>query len=325
MLSRFQFPSQLAASLPFVPHLDKALAPLGSSVKTYAAAIGAVYVAVKTTQAVACLGRGLVSYVLANPLHLAGDLRKVGDWAVVTGASDGIGKEYAHQLAAKGLNVVLFGRNQEKTEQVAQEIRSVYKVLAKVIILDLARITADDVKVIQEQLLSLKIALLINNAGIICDTERFLAAPVTDEKAVDMVNVNITAVVLVTRAVLPIMLAQGKGYIMNMSSGLGEKPVIGMALYAASKTFIDYFSQALDYEYKCKGVRVQSVICGMVATNMLPVKQRSSCFTADPRAFVSSALGLVGVRQRHHGHWKAALMSLLGRPMPAYCLLPCNK
>ena len=79
MLSRFQFPSQ-TNSLPFLSHLDKALTPLGPY-KTYAAAIGAAFVAYKAAQSVGCVARGLVSYFLAEPLHLAVDLRRAGDWA----------------------------------------------------------------------------------------------------------------------------------------------------------------------------------------------------------------------------------------------------
>jgi 17beta-estradiol 17-dehydrogenase / very-long-chain 3-oxoacyl-CoA reductase len=301
--------------------IDRALAPVAPA-KSYLAALGAVYLGVKAGQAAYCLGRGLVSYFLANPLHLGVDLRKVGEWAVITGASDGMGKEYAMQLAAKGLNIVLIARNLDKTERVAQEIRSVYNVLAKVIIVDLAQIKPDDVKNIQDQLRTLKIALLINNAGVYPAAERFLESPPTDEKTIEAITVNITALVLVTRAVLPLLLAQGKGYILNMSSGLGEKPAPGEALYSAGKTFVDYFSEALDYEYKSKGVRIQCIMVGMVSTNMLDKSLHNNPLTADTKDFVRGAISLIGFRQRHHGHWRHALMSHLGAPMKVWNMIP---
>ncbi|XP_055343019.1 uncharacterized protein LOC129591408 [Paramacrobiotus metropolitanus] len=318
MASRFHF--GYSGNLPLVPQIDRVLAPV-VQFKSYLAAAGALYLGYKSAQALYCLGRGVFSYALANPLHLGPDLRKVGEWAVVTGSSDGMGKEWAFQLAAKGLNVILVARNQEKTEKVAQEIRSIHKVLARTIIIDLAQISVDDVKNLQDQLRTLRIAVLVNNAGLYFPEEKFLANPVTDEKAVEMITVNITALVLITRAVLPLLIAQGSGYIVNISSLLGEKPVKGSALYAAGKTFVDYFSQSLDWEYRDKGVHVQSAMVGMVRTALLPLDHHKSPFTADAAAAIRNAIGLIGVRQRHHTHWKHALMSHLVSCLPVIDLL----
>lgn len=111
------------------------------------------------------------------------------------------------------------------------------------------------------------------------------------QKAADLVTVNITALVLVgfqvfemcfmykitvfqiTRAVLPLLLAQGKGHIVNISSDLGKKPSVGAALYGASKTFVDYFSKALDCEYKSHGIRVQ--VCADFHSNF--ANNRPTC------------------------------------------------
>ncbi|OQV19650.1 Fibroblast growth factor receptor 2 [Hypsibius exemplaris] len=273
------------------------------------AAVGGIALTYVASKAIYNIGKGLTTYFLARPLHLGADLKKSGNWAVITGGSDGIGKEFAFQVAQKGLNVVLVARTIEKLEGVAREITARFNVQTKIIAIDLAKMGPHNVPQMQDELKDLDIALLVNCAGRMTGPGKTLENPATDEEAANLVNLNCRSLIMMTRAVLPLMQNRKSGhsrYVINVSGILGGvAPVGGFAIYSATKAFTDSFSRALHKEYKDSGIFVQSLIPGATTTKLLPEKMQKHGSPAS--AVVSNSLAQLGLRSRTHGYWKHAI------------------
>ena len=173
--------------------------------------------------------------------------------ALVTGASSGIGKELARLFAADGHAVVLVARRLPLLEALAAELRERHGVSTAAIACDLA--TPGGVEGLLAELgaRGLAVDFLVNNAGV-GSTGRFVDSPV--EREVRMTELNVTAVVRLTHALLPGMLARGQGRVLIIGSTAGFQPGAYMATYYASKAFVNHFSEALAHELRGTGVTV---------------------------------------------------------------------
>ncbi|XP_061465138.1 17-beta-hydroxysteroid dehydrogenase type 3 [Rhineura floridana] len=189
----------------------------------------------------------------------------MGEWAVITGAGDGIGKAYSLELAKRGLNIVLISRTLEKLHKVASEIEQSTGRKVKIIQADFTR--KDIYGDIEESLQGLEIGILINNVGMIPSPfpSHFLHGPDKDE---DLINCNIISVTKMTRIILKQMVSRQKGLILNLSSALGTFPCPLYTTYSASKAFVYTFSKALQSEYKGKGIIIQAVTPFGISTPM---------------------------------------------------------
>jgi len=190
----------------------------------------------------------------------------MNDWnkktAVVTGASSGIGAATAKRLAKEGLQVVLIARRQDRLDRLAEEIRHsggrAYAISA-----DLTR-EADRLRVFREiTRLFGEIDILVNNAGL---GWYGYGDEMSWNTALEMLQVNIEAVVQLTLGFLHRMRARDAGHIINVGSISGSIPSQGIALYGATKSFLDNFSTALFRELSRTGVRVSVVRAGAVRT-----------------------------------------------------------
>jgi len=173
--------------------------------------------------------------------------------ALVTGASSGIGRELARLFAADGHSVVLVARRQERLDELARELGAAGRVEAWPIACDLAAPGAVDALVQTLAARDLHVDFLVNNAGV-GTTGPFVDGPAEAEIA--MTELNVTAVVRLTRALLPGMLARKHGRVLNVGSTAGFQPGPFMATYYASKAFVNHFSEALAYELAGSGVSV---------------------------------------------------------------------
>ncbi|XP_059498546.1 hydroxysteroid (20-beta) dehydrogenase 2 isoform X2 [Stegostoma tigrinum] len=198
------------------------------------------------------------------------NLALYGEWAVVTGATAGIGKAYAHELARRGLNVVLISRSLEKL-----------------------RATADEI---------------VNNVGKTYQTLPcyFLDAPDVEKEILDILNCNVLSVLMMTRIVLPHLLKRRKGIIINISSEAGTHPHPLITMYSATKVFVDFFSQALNAEYKPNGIIVQTVLPLFVSTN-LTHDAEINIFVKQADDYAREALNTVGLREKTNGCLSHAL------------------
>ncbi|BAL23418.1 SDR family oxidoreductase [Azoarcus sp. KH32C] len=186
-----------------------------------------------------------------------------GAWALVTGASSGIGKEFCTQLAGKGLNLVLVARREDRLQTLAARLEQDFGIRTLVIVQDLG--AADAATLVAGRVASagIRVRLLVNNAAF-GRWGRFEDTPQAIYR--DMLAANTTALVELTHALLPDLAAGAPSAIINVASAAAYQPVPYMAVYAATKAFVLSFSQALYGEWCERGVLVQTLIPGATDT-----------------------------------------------------------
>jgi uncharacterized protein len=182
-----------------------------------------------------------------------------GKWALVTGASAGIGSALAHELAAGGANLVLTARRLDRLEALAGELRARHNIRTEVFAADLAQFDAPEKIFAFTQERSLAVALLVNNAGFGQYGEVPSVAP---QRLLDMVQVNCSAVVHLTRLYLPQMLARRSGDILILASTASFQAVPYISVYAATKAFDLLFAEGLAEEMRPHGIRVCALCPG---------------------------------------------------------------
>jgi short-subunit dehydrogenase len=196
--------------------------------------------------------------------------RFAGKTALITGASSGIGAETARLLAQKGLKVILVARRMEKLEQLADEIIQSGGT-ARIIQTDLSRDEDIQGLLLQIHQGGIQPDVLINNAGF---GWYGYFADMPEQTAMEMLQVNVNAVVRLTREIIPHLQTKGSGAIINVSSIAGGLPNQGIAIYAASKAFLDAFSTSLHREMKGSGVQVSVVRPGPVKTEFFQTARK---------------------------------------------------
>ncbi len=182
--------------------------------------------------------------------------------ALITGASSGIGKEFAFLLGSRGYDLVLVSRNKEKLSLIAEEIEKSYGVSADIIKKDLSE--QGSAFELYEALKGERIDILINNAGFGKYGEFLKFSP---EDYLKMVNLNVLTVTLLTRLFGEDMAKTGRGKILNVSSTAAFQPLPHFAVYAATKAYVLTLSEALHCELKRKGVTVTTLCPGPTKTN----------------------------------------------------------
>lgn len=184
---------------------------------------------------------------------------------MVTGASSGIGEAFAERLAQDGWDLLVVARRRERLEELAIRLRSKHSVSVRVLEADLA--SREQLETVCDRAAELPLDLLVNNAAL-AHYMRFEDLPA--ERAQELIDLNVLAPVLLTRAALPGMVARGDGAVINVASllafsGSWEAPHLPQrAVYAASKSFLVTFSQILAAELAQSGVRIQVLCPGVV-------------------------------------------------------------
>jgi 17beta-estradiol 17-dehydrogenase / very-long-chain 3-oxoacyl-CoA reductase len=197
--------------------------------------------------------------------------KSYGNWAIVTGCTGGLGQAFAHGLAAKGMNILLISRNPEKLNNELQAIESKYQgIKCKILAYDFTNSEgASDfyknlTNMVKEELKS-DIGVLVNNVGVGNESPIY-STELDPSLESDMIRINCEGTCRMTRAILPIMIEKKCGAIINVSSGSGTHPSPFLAVYGATKAFINQYSQSVAYEVKEFGVDVLGIhpyyICG---------------------------------------------------------------
>jgi short-subunit dehydrogenase len=189
----------------------------------------------------------------------------MSELAIVTGASSGIGQAYAERLARDGWDLVVVARRRERLEALAAELGRETAVSIRVIEADLGK--HNDLLALCDEVAGLPVGMLVNNAGL---AHYMPFAELPPERADELVQVNVLAPVLLTRAVVPGMRDRAHGAVINVASllafsGPAEAPGLpARAVYASSKAFLVTFTQVLASELRNSGVQVQVVCPGIV-------------------------------------------------------------
>ncbi|XP_006852268.2 very-long-chain 3-oxoacyl-CoA reductase 1 [Amborella trichopoda] len=242
--------------------------------------------------------------------------RSYGPWAIITGPTDGIGKALAFELARNGLNLVMVGRNSLKLSEISAQIEATYGRVVKNVVVDFSADLEAGLERIREGIKGLEIGVLVNNVGVTYPNPTFFdeADPEVVER---VIRVNVEGSTGVTKVVMDGMVKRRRGAIVFVGSGAASVapsfPLV--AVYAASKAYIDQFSRSLYVEYKPHGIDVQCQIPLYVATKMTSVA-KPSWFAPTPEVYVSSCLGWVGYEARCIPYLPHAIQSSLA------CLLP---
>jgi uncharacterized protein len=181
----------------------------------------------------------------------------MAETALVTGASSGLGAEFARQLAARGYELILVARREERLRELAEELATP----AQIVTCDLANEAASLPGKVEE--LGARVDLLVNNAGFGL-RGRFVENAV--EREAEMVRVNCEAVVILTHAFLPGMVQRGRGGVITVASTAGMQPLAYEATYSASKAFATTLTEALHAELRGTGVKALAVNPGPVPT-----------------------------------------------------------
>ncbi|XP_012676082.1 testosterone 17-beta-dehydrogenase 3 [Clupea harengus] len=239
----------------------------------------------------------------------------MGEWAVITGGSDGVGKAYALELAQRGMNVVIISRSVEKLKKTAEEIEKTSGKTVKVLAADF---TKDNVyESIEKTLKNQSVGILVNNVGMLptpipC---KFLNMKFLERRLNEVINCNTKAMMHMCRLVLPGMEKRGKGVILNVSSGMATIPFPTYTLYTASKVCVDTFSQGLQAEYKAKGIIIQAVTPFAISTHMTGY-QKPNLITLTPEKFVKTSLAYLKAGDKTFGSIPHTIMGWILQTVP---------
>jgi len=186
---------------------------------------------------------------------------KYGPWALVTGASRGLGAEFARQLAAKGLNLVLAARSEDQLKELAQALEREYNITVKIIAIDLSR--EDILDIIKKTTDSLEIGLLVNNAGL-SKVGPFLN--MSADYLLTQFHTNARAALILTRYFGEKMAAKGRGGIIFLSSGSALHGSPFCANYSGTKAYNLMLAESLWAEWKPLGIDTLGFIVGLTRT-----------------------------------------------------------
>jgi hypothetical protein len=245
-------------------------------------------------------------------------LERYGEWALVTGASSGIGAEFARAFAREGVSCVLSARREDRLRELAAELEKHHQVATRVVAADLA--APDGAERLAAAVQDLDVAILVNNAGFghagrfdKCDAERLRA----------MVQVNCMAPVVLTARILPRLLERGRGAVILTGSVAGRQPLPLHGVYSATKAFDLLFGEALAVELRDRGIDVLVLEPGSTESEFHEVARELPHPGEPASRVVEVALGALGRQPSVVSGWLNWLRANLGsrllpRPLLAY-------
>ncbi|KAK1945304.1 Very-long-chain 3-oxoacyl-CoA reductase 1 [Phytophthora citrophthora] len=290
------------------------------------AALEASPLAVKVSAAIGCLVLSRLALQLLGSLYTfflrpAKSLKSFGQWGVVTGATDGIGKALAMELARKGMNVVLLSRTQSRLEAARDEILAKYpKVQVEILAVDFNRVDEPSVReALQKKIDQVKdVGVLFNNVGVSYDFPEFFDQ--LDEDRVDsLIKLNVAATTIMTKIVIPGMAQRKRGVIVNLSSGSGRMVVPLLSEYSATKKYVEQLTLCLAAEYAAKNVHVQCHVPMFVSTKLAKIRH-SSFMVPSPATYARASVAHLGYDTLISPYWPHALQIWLYESAPTWLL-----
>ena len=238
-------------------------------------------------------------------------------WALITGASSGIGEGFAYALAKKGMHLVLVARREERLQILANNLQQKYQIKAVVIVLDLSQEDATTVLFNNLVKQNISINILINNAGF----GLYGKFHETDyKKNAELINVNIFSVAMLTHLFLPAMVKAEEGLIINVASSAAFQPLPYMTNYAASKAFVLSFTESLWAEYRKEGISFLALCPGPVETEFFVNFGSRHNFgkKANVEEVVETALKAAAENKNYiiPGPWRVYILAQLSRFLP---------
>jgi 17beta-estradiol 17-dehydrogenase / very-long-chain 3-oxoacyl-CoA reductase len=265
-------------------------------------------------------GAARAAFVLYKAFVLKpADPRKFGSWAIVTGCTGGLGQEFAHRCAARGLNLVLVSRSKTKLDTLAAELKETYGIDAVVLVFDFFKSsTAEEEAFYMKELpeflaaspVESNVALLVNNVGV-GDEAPYGVSEITTADVAGMVKVNCGAIVNMSRSVLPLFKHRKGGCVINVSSGSCAQPSPYLATYASSKAFDLHFSKSCSREFREFGVHVLGIRPYYIAGTGLYPNAKASLNAPAARTIVEGAFSHLGKYEVSHAYWVHGAMGWL--------------
>ncbi|XP_053304872.1 inactive hydroxysteroid dehydrogenase-like protein 1 [Spea bombifrons] len=281
--------------------------------------VGACYVSWKGLCLLCDCYNVLRSHINPLLLHRTSLANKYGEWAVVTGATDGIGKAYAEELASRGMNIILISRNREKLQRVSEAIAAKYGVQTSFIEADFSK-GREVFPAIRDGLKHVDVGILVNNAGVLYDyPERVTEVP--EDKVWEIINVNIAAATMMVHIVVPGMVQRKKGAIVNVACGTCYKSNPQLTIYCASKVYLDRLSRDLHLELSPKGIFVQTLMPLCIATKSMTSCRKLHRFpilAPTPETYARHAVQTLGVSSRTAGYWAHSFQLVVAQWIPRW-------
>lgn len=257
---------------------------------------------------------------------MAGKSTATNGWALVTGASSGLGAELARQLAARSHDLVLTARRRERLEALAAELRGRHGIDVLVIPCDLGAPGGPGEILATLEGKGIVPTILVNNAGF---GVHGLAVEQSLPRQLEMIDLNVRSLTELALAFGARMAARGSGAIINVASTGAFQPAPYVAAYAATKAYVLSFSQALAWELAPRGVRVLALCPGATKTEFFEAGQVhigvSDLFYMSAERCVRIALrALDGGRRVVVAGWMNAIAAWLARVMPQWLVVPVS-
>lgn len=243
-----------------------------------------------------------------------------GKWAIITGCTAGIGKDFAEHLALTGMSVLLISRSEEKLVLQQKVMTEKFKVEVKYFAHDFTK-SGSERKAFYDKLDDILsyldrdggIGILVNNVGITNEVPKTIEE-FSEEEIENIIQCNIHSTVFMTRAVLKYMKNRKNGAIISISAAAGEAPSPYLSVFSATKAFVTQFSRSLKVEWWDSGVDFLVTTPYFIASNSVK-KKEGGLITPLPITFVKGTLAQLGKKfiWQGHGHWAHGMLGLVGK------------
>ncbi|GMH86315.1 hypothetical protein TrVE_jg11691 [Triparma verrucosa] len=255
-----------------------------------------------------------VLYFLKTRILFKTDLKKYGEWAVVTGGTSGIGMEFVHTFGRKGINVIVVSRSVEKMEKLKEDFESKYSVKCKYVQYDFnntdATVLSSFKKSFNDVVKSCSsVGILINNVGLSNETPEYLHL-IPESDINQMLTVNNFGTILMSRLLLPHFVERKKGALVTVSSASCTHATPLLSCYSATKGFGNQLTRSMFYEYKEFGVDCLSITPYYFVSNMFK-RSRSTYLAPFPSSIVEPCLLALGHVPECYPYWGHYMMGTI--------------